>query len=225
MQVIAHRGAKGYVSENTIAAFAKALAMGAHGIELDVHLSADGEIIVFHDARTDRLTGFAGSVNEMPLSGLRQLKVDQLHGIPTLAEVLDHIDKKCLVNIELKVGAAEKPVTKLIEKYVAEKSWPYELFLVSSFDWAALREIRNSNPKIPLGVLTETDLDLALGFAKSINAETIHAHFHLLNAENVGKIKAENLLLYAWTVNMPKDISRVKALKVDGIITDYTDRV
>ncbi|RZJ66740.1 MAG: glycerophosphodiester phosphodiesterase [Flavobacterium sp.] len=225
MYVIAHRGAKGHVSENTIAAFQKALEMNAHGIELDVHLSSDGEIIVFHDGHTDRLTGVSGSVIDMTLAEIRQLKVDLHHQIPTLAEVFDLIDKKILINIELKVEAAAKPVTELIEKYVSEKNWNYDSFLVSSFDWTALREIRNWNAKIPLGVLTETDLDLAIGFAKSIKAETIHPYFHLLNPENVEKTKAENLLLYAWTVNMPEDISRIRSLGVDGLITDYPDRI
>lgn len=225
MQVIAHRGAKGYVPENTIASFEKALDIGAHGVELDVRLSSDGEIMVFHDDHTDRLTGVPGTVKNMTYDDLRKLKVDLHHQIPTLEEVLDFVNKKMLVNIELKVEAAARAVTDLIEQCVSEKGWDYAHFLVSSFNWAALQEIRNSNPKIPLGVLTETDLDLALGFAKSINAETIHPYFHLLDAENVEKIKAENVLLYAWTVNMPEDISRIKALKVDGIITDYPDRV
>lgn len=225
MQVIAHRGAKGYVPENTIASFEKALDMGAHGIELDVRLSSDGQIMVFHDDHTDRLTGVPGTVKNMTFADLRKLKVDLHHQIPTLEEVLDFLNNKILVNIELKVEAAARAVTDLIEKCVSEKGWDYAHFLVSSFDWTALQEIRNWNPRIPLGVLTETDLELALGFARSINAETIHAYFHLLDAENVEKIKAANLLLYAWTVNMPEDISRIKALKVNGIITDYTDRV
>lgn len=225
MHVIAHRGAKGYVSENTIPAFERALEMGVHGVELDVHLSSDGEIMVFHDAHTDRLTGVPGTVKDLSLAQLRRLKVDLHHTVPTLAEVLEAIDRKCLVNIELKAGAAAKPVADLLARYVAEKSWPYELFLVSSFDWPALQQLRNINAEIPLGVLTETDLDLAIGFAKSIRAETLHPYFHLLNEETVAKINAENLPIYAWTVNMPEDIARIKSLDVSGIITDYPDRV
>ncbi|NUY80689.1 glycerophosphodiester phosphodiesterase [Flavobacterium sp. MAH-1] len=223
MQIIAHRGAKGYVSENTIAAFRKALEMGADGIELDVHLSSDGQIMVFHDEHTDRLTGVSGTVKDMACDDLQKLKVDLHHEIPTLAKVLDFVDKRCLVNIELKVEAAARPVTQLIEKYVSE-GWNYDHFLVSSFDWTALQEIRNRNPKIPLGVLTETDLDLAIGFAKSINAETLHPYFHLLDEASVKKIKAENLRLYVWTVNEPEDISRIENFGIDGIITDFPDR-
>lgn len=223
MQIIAHRGAKGYVSENTIAAFQKALEMGADGIELDVHLSRDGQIVVFHDEHTDRLTGVTGTIKDLSFDEIRALRVDLHHKIPNLEEVLDFVDKRILVNIELKVEAAARPVTRLIEKYVSQ-GWKYDHFLVSSFDWTALREIRNWNPEIPLGVLTETDLDLAIGFAKSIHAETFHPYFHLLDEASAKKIKDENLRLYAWTVNEPEDISRIESFGIDGIITDFPDR-
>lgn len=225
MQVIAHRGAKGYVSENTIAAFQKALELGVDGIELDVFLSSDGEIIVFHDEHTERLTGIPGAISEMQLADIQKLKVDILHEIPTLADVLHFIDKRIMVNIELKVETTARPVTDLIERFVSVHGWNYDRFLVSSFDWTALKEIRSWNPKIPLGVLTETDLDLAIGFAKSIQAETFHPYFHLLDEDSVRKIKSENMRLYAWTVNVPEDILRIKALEVDGIITDFPDRI
>lgn len=223
MQVIAHRGAKGYVSENTIAAFQKALEMGADGIELDVFASADGHIIVFHDEHTDRLCGVTASIKDLPLDEIRKLKVDLHHQIPTLAEVFDFVDKRCLINVEIKAEAATQTVCELIETYVLD-GWDYEHFLVSSFDWPSLQFIRNNFPKIPLGVLTETDLDLAIGFAKSIRAETFHPYFHLLDETSVAKIKAENLKLYVWTVNEPEDIARIESLGIDGIITDFPDR-
>ena len=225
MQIIAHRGAKGYVPDNTLASFAKALEMGADGIELDVRMSLDGHLLVFHDEHTDRLTGTPGAVSDMLLVDLRKLYVDFNHPIPTLEEVLDLVDARCLVNIELKVPNAVGPVCDLIEKSVSERRYNYEHFLVSSFDWAALKEIRERNPEIPLGVLTETDLNLALGFARSIKAETFHPYFHLVDETSVRQIKAENMRLYVWTVNIPEDIARMKAFDVNGIITDFPDRI
>ncbi|MBD3583107.1 glycerophosphodiester phosphodiesterase [Flavobacterium selenitireducens] len=225
MQVIAHRGAKGHVPENTIAAFEKALELGVDGIELDVFLSSDGEIVVFHDEHTERLTGVSGRIAEMQLADIRKLRVDKVHGVPTLEEVLRFVDGRAMVNIELKVATAARPVTELVERFASDYRWDYDRFLISSFDWAALKEIRSWNPGIPLGVLTETDLDLAIGFARSIAAETFHPYFHLLDENSVKKIKNENMRLYAWTVNMPEDISRIKSLGVDGIITDFPDRI
>lgn len=224
MQVIAHRGAKGYASENTIAAFGKALELGADGIEIDVHVSADGHPIVFHDEHTQRLTGIAGAIKDLSLGRIGQLRVDRVHAIPTLEQTLDFIDARCLVNIELKMYEAAEPVMHCIEKYISGGKWDYGRFLVSSFDWTALQHIRSHNPQIQLGVLTETDLDLAIGFARSINAETLHPYFHLLDELQSAKIKEANMRIYAWTVNMPEDISRIKRLRVDGIITDYPDR-
>jgi len=225
MHVIAHRGAKGYVAENTIDAFQKALDLGAHGIELDVHLSSDGEIIVFHDEHTQKLTGVSGTIAAMSLADIRKLKVAHHHEIPTLDDVLQFVDKRMLVNIELKIEAAARPVTDLIEHYISRYKWTYEHFLVSSFNWPALKEIRDWNPAIPLGVLTETDLDLAIGFGKSIQAETLHPYFHLLDPDSVKKINNEKMRIYAWTVNMPEDVKRIKGLGIDGIITDFPDQI
>jgi glycerophosphoryl diester phosphodiesterase len=96
---------------------------------------------------------------------------------------------------------------------------------VSSFDWNALQQVRELDPNIPLGVLTYTDLDLAIGFAQHIQAETIHPHFHLLTAENIKSMQQQGFKVMTWTVNESEDIAKVKSLKPDGIITDYPDRI
>jgi glycerophosphoryl diester phosphodiesterase len=225
MLTIAHRGAKAYCPENTLAAFQKAITMNADGIELDVHLSSDGEIMVLHDETIDRLTGGSGFVKDMTLQQLKNFRISGTEEIPTLSEVLDLVNKKCLVNIELKVEAAFGPVTKLIEKYVGEKGWNYKQFLVSSFNWNALQEIRDQNPKIPLGVLAATDLELALSFSEFIKAETLHPHFHLLTIENVIKIQSKGIQVFSWTINEPEDIQKIKSYNVNGIITDFPDRI
>ncbi len=220
---IGHRGAKGYMPENTLIAFEKAILLGCEGIELDVHLSADGKIIVIHDHTTDRVTGQSGVVEELTLSELKKMKVDGAHQIPLLSEVFDIVDHCCFINIELKTGKAAEPVLRLIEKYVA-KGWRFSQFLISSFDWPALQHIRALHPEIPLGVLTETDLALAAAFAKTIHAETIHPHFHLLNKENI-KLLQKDFRVFVWTVNEPEDILNMKSLGVEAIITDFPDRI
>lgn len=225
MITIAHRGAKGYEPENTLSAFQKALDLRASGIEFDVHLSIDGEIIVFHDETIDRMTDGKGAVKDLSLSELKRFRIDGNHEIPTLSEVLDLVDRKCLVNIELKVEMAAEKVTTLIERYVLEHNWAYTDFLVSSFDWKALQEIRKWNPKIPLGVLTETNLELAIAFAEFIKSETIHPYFHLLTKENVAQMQAKGLKVFPWTINEPEDLQRIKSLNVNGIISDFPDRI
>lgn len=222
---IAHRGAKAYAPENTLIAFEKAIEMGADGIELDVHLSSDGEIIVIHDATLDRTTNGKGEVKNLSLSELKTFKIENEHEIPSLREVFDLANRKCLINIELKVFETAKPVVDLIDNYVKEKGWLYDDFLISSFDWIALQEVRNLQPKVPIGVLTETDLDLALGFAEFIKAVAIHPYFHLLNAENTKQIHQKGFKVLAWTINEKEDIHKVKSFNVNGIISDFPDRL
>lgn len=222
---IGHRGAKGHLAENTLASFQKALDLGAAGIEFDVHLSADGEVIVIHDETVDRTTDGKGRVGDLSLSQLKRLKVDGAYGIPTLSDTIDFIPPDILLNIEIKTKIAAKPVMHLIEKYVAENGRNYNQFLVSSFDWVALKEIRDANPQIPLGVLTETDLDLAVAFSRSITAETIHPYFHLLTEENTRQMQEDGFGVYPWTINEFEDLARIRSYKPNGIITDFPDRL
>ncbi|OAB25236.1 glycerophosphoryl diester phosphodiesterase [Flavobacterium fryxellicola] len=235
MLKIGHRGAKGHEPENTLVSFQKALDMQVDGIELDVHLSADGEIMVIHDESIDRTTNGKGFVNALSLRQLKAFRVNQTQNqrlsaalpqqIPTLKEVFDLVNQDCFINIELKSYEATDKVVTLIEKYVTKKGWKYDRFLVSSFDWNALQQVAFLNVKIPIGVLTETDLDLALAFAKFIQAKSIHPYFHLLTKENTAQIQAKGLQVFPWTINELEDIQKIKTFNVNGIITDFPNRI
>ena len=222
---IGHRGAKGYEPENTLLSFQKAIDIGVDGIELDVHLSSDGAIMVIHDETLDRTTNGKGFVNELSLQELKTFQIEKENTIPTLIEVFDLVNKRCFINIELKGKVTSKPVINLIEHYVEEKNWNYGHFIISSFNWSALQEVRKWNAKIPIGVLTHTDLDLAIAFAKFIKAETIHSYFHLLTKENTKKMQNEGFKVFAWTVNETEDIQKIKSFHVNGIISDFPDRI
>lgn len=225
MLKIAHRGAKGYEPENTLKAFQKALDFNADGIELDVHLSADGHIIVIHDETIDKMTNGKGFVNTLSLPELKSFLVADQYEIPTLKEVFDLVNKKCFINIELKNADTLTKVISLIDEYVSEKKWSYDHFIVSSFDWNALKEVHDFDSKISIGVLTETNLDLALAFAETINAKAIHPYYHLLNPENTKEIQQKGFLVLPWTVNIEEDIQKIKSYQVDGIITDFPDKI
>lgn len=225
MLKIAHRGAKAYEPENTLQAFQKALDLNSDGIELDVHLSSDEQIIVIHDETIDRTTNGKGLVNTFSLSELKSFLIDRKYQIPTLKEVFDLVDKKCLINIELKGLGTPIKVVQLIEEYISDKNWNYNHFIVSSFDWNMLEETSNLNPNIPIGVLTEENLDTALAFAEKIKAKAIHPDFQLLNTENVSEIQEKGFLVLPWTVNHEEDIQKVKSYKVNGIISDNPDKI
>ncbi|MEN2414178.1 glycerophosphodiester phosphodiesterase [Flavobacterium mesophilum] len=225
MLKIAHRGAKAYEPENTLQAFQKALDLHSDGIELDVHLSSDGHIIVIHDETIDRTTNGKGLINTFSLSEIKSFLIDEKYQIPTLNEVFDLVDKKCLINIELKgLGTAPK-VVRLIEEYISEKKWNYNNFIISSFDWNMLQETSSLNPNIPIGVLTEENIEDALAFAESIKAKAIHPDFQLLNKENVQQIQEKGFLVFPWTVNSDEDIQKVKSYKANGIISDNPDKI
>ena len=219
MHKIGHRGAKGYVAENTLASFQKAIELGVDGIELDVHLSLDSKVIVIHDETIDRTTSGKGSLKEYSAKELKQFN------IPTLESVFELVNQKCFINIELKTYETADKVANFINRYVSEKGWKYDDFIVSSFDWNALQQVHFLNNKIRIGVLTNTDLELAFAFAKFICAYSIHPYYHLLTVENVSQMQSKNFKIYPWTVNEPEDIIFVKSLNVDGIITDFPDRV
>nr|WP_314898344.1 glycerophosphodiester phosphodiesterase family protein [uncultured Flavobacterium sp.] len=222
---IAHRGAKGFEPENTLISFQKALDMQVDGIELDVHLSSDGELMVIHDETIDRTTNGKGFVNALSLRELKAFRINGKHNIPTLKEVFDLVNQDCFINIELKNYDTAEKVVSLIEKYVTKKGWKYDRFLISSFDWNALQQIAFLNDKIPIGILTETYLELAMAFAKFIQAKSIHPHFYLLTKENTAQMQEKGLQVFPWTINEIEDIQKIKAFNVNGIITDFPNRI
>jgi glycerophosphoryl diester phosphodiesterase len=212
---IGHRGAKGHAAENTLASFEKAMELGVDMIELDVFLSKDNIPVVIHDKTIDRTTISNGFVSDFLAIELQKL------GIPTLEDVFQLVNHQCDINVEIKEFEAVKSVLDLIHSNIFSK----DKILISSFDWNALQEVRFHDSEIRLGVLTQTDVDLALAFAKFIKAYSIHPFHHLLTKENVIQIQYNNFKVYPWTVNEPEDIIFVKLLNVDGIITDFPDRV
>ncbi|WP_333599197.1 glycerophosphodiester phosphodiesterase [Flavobacterium sp.] len=215
MLKIGHRGAKGHAPENTLASFQKAIALGVDMIELDVYQSKDNVPMVIHDKTIDRTTLGSGLVADFTATELQQF------GIPTLEEVFKLVTTQCDINIEIKRFEATKSVLDLVDSSDFNK----DKLLISSFDWNALQEVRFHDNAIRIGVLTETDLDLAMAFAKFIKAYSIHPYYHLLTAANTQQMQAKNFKVFPWTVNQAEDIIFVRSLQVDGIITDFPDRL
>jgi len=222
---IGHRGAKGYEPENTLISFEKAIDFNVDGIELDVHLSLDGKLIVIHDETIDRTTNRKGFVDQLSLHELKSFRIENKYEIPTLTEVLDLVNERCFINIELKGIGTAKPVVDLITHYISKKNWDYTDFLVSSFDWKMLEEVELLNPKIRIGVLTEESIEEAFAFAKKIKAFSIHPEYSLLSKENVALVQEKGFEVYPWTVNSTADIQKIKSFNVNGIISDFPDRI
>lgn len=225
VQKIGHRGAKGHIAENTLESFQKALDLGVDGIELDVHVCASGELVVFHDFTVDRMTNGSGEIHKLTLTELKKLKIADAFEIPTLEEVFDLINRKCWINVELKGHETAAPTCKLIEKYISEKGWTYEDFIVSSFQKEELDRTRAHNTEIRLATLSQASVEQALEWADELSAYAIHPHFSLLTDDNIHEAKKKGYKINVWTVNHHEDIQRLEAHIIDGIISDFPDRL
>lgn len=222
---IGHRGAKAYVAENTIESIKKALEMNVDGIEIDVHTCASGELVVFHDFTLDRMTNGQGEVSKHTLSELKQLKVKDQFSIPTLEDVLKTIDRKCMLNIELKGKDTAVGTCNVIDKYMNDYRWTIEDFIISSFQYHELEKVNTIHSNLRLGVLTKASVADALEFANTINAYAIHPNFALLTKQNVKHAQKENYKVMTWTVNDHETIQRMTTYGVDAIISDNPDRL
>jgi len=225
MLKIGHRGAMGYAPENTLASFDKALELGVDGIELDVHLCKSGELVVIHDARVNRTTNGKGLVIDKTLEEIKILDAGNGQHIPTLSEVLDFVDRRAVIDIELKAEGIGKSVAEILRRYIQEYGWKNDLFMISSFDYHELKRCHDSIPEVPFGpIIAAKPLDYAL-FAQSMKADTIMPFYEFLNGEFVQDAHQRGLKVMTWTVNRPEDIKKMLNIGVDGIISNYPDRL
>ncbi|MBM1104747.1 glycerophosphodiester phosphodiesterase [Aurantibacter crassamenti] len=222
--VIGHRGAMGHVTENTVASMQKAMDLGVDMIEIDIFKIKSGELIVFHDDKVNRLTNGKGAVESFTLDELKQLKLDGNYSIPTLQEVLDVIDNKVQLNIELKGEGTTDLLNQMLSENIKDKNWELKNIIISSFKWDELRAIRTLNSNIRIAVLVGDEIAEATAVAKELNAEAINPHFKALNQENVNEVHKAGFKLYPFTINEPEDIATMKQFGVDGIITNFPER-
>ncbi|RKN83274.1 glycerophosphodiester phosphodiesterase [Ulvibacterium marinum] len=223
--VIGHRGAMGHETENTLASIQKALNLGVDMIEIDVFKITSGETVVFHDETVNRLTNGGGNIEEYEIEELRKLIVQGNHKIPLLQDVLELINNKVRLNIELKGADTADSVNAIVNHYVEQKEWVLDNFIISSFRWGELKRTRELNTIIPIAILTSDNPLDGLPIAKELNAEAINPNYRKLNLEIAKEIQNAGFKVYPWTVNEPEDIARMKQIGVDGIITNYPERV
>ncbi|MDD3919838.1 MAG: glycerophosphodiester phosphodiesterase [Eubacteriales bacterium] len=231
--VWAHRGASGYAPENTLEAFSLAADMGANGIELDVHESCDGNLIVMHDERVDRTTNGHGRIVDKNLDELKRLSasngMEQFAGarIPTLPEVYELIKPTDMtVNVEIKCdvviywGIWEKLVK--LERDMGMQG----RILYSSFNHYALVELRKIDPEAKIGLLYANALVDPWLYAKQLNANAIHPHY-LAALSCPGLIegcKKNGVAVHPWTVNDPQAMASCVHAGLEAIITNYPDK-
>ena len=231
MLIIGHRGARGYIAENTLESIQKALDLNVDGEEIDVYQCAAGEIVVFHDSNLNRLTGNKGFIEKTNFDELNTILVKGNYKIPTLGQVLELIAGSVLLNIELKGKNTAILTAAILKKYLQNSQSDIKNYIVSSDNWNELTLFKNQNTGIPIGVLSHTSLLLQkelndiIEKGKELNAVAIHPKFSLLSKRAIDRMHSSGFLVYSWTINRPKDVKRAIQLGVDGIITDFPDRI
>jgi glycerophosphoryl diester phosphodiesterase len=223
--IIGHRGAKGHIAENTLPSIAKAIELGVDGIEIDIFKCASGELVVFHDKTLEKLTNTSGYVEELDLDSIKRIDLLNGYTIPTLNEVLDLINGQVFLNIELKGSSTAKKTSELLRTYFKSKTWSPEKIIISSFDWDELKIFRQNNDEVPIAILTEDDPLDAIPIGLHLKAIALNPDFKTLNQKNVEKIHKAGFKIFPWTVNKIEDLIAIKNLGVDGIITDFPERI
>jgi len=222
---IGHRGAMGYEPENTLVSFQRAIEFGVDMIELDIHLCHSGELVVIHDETVDRTTNGSGRVEDKSLAELQSLDAGFGQKVSTLIEVLNFINKRVKVNVELKGEGTVEPLCEVIQKYISKHSWSYGDFYVSAFDHYKLRKMHLLDKKIKTGaLLVGRPIGLA-EFATQVNAFSVNLCYQYVDEEFIADAHRRGLKVFVWTVNEPDDIKKIIELGVDGICSNYPDRL
>ncbi len=211
--VISHAACKGHAPENTLAGIRLALGFGIDAIEVDVHATADGVPVLLHDNTLDRTTDRAGDVHTMPLAEVREADAGG-EPVPTLEESLELTAGRAQLLIEIKQPGIEERVVDAVHKASARDSVAFCSFLPSTAE--RLRELEPGIPTFALEQWSTARLD---------SAKPNFVHFSLVTRELADEIRTHSGKLYVWTVDDEPEMRRLIGLGVDGICTNYPDRL
>jgi glycerophosphoryl diester phosphodiesterase len=221
--------------ENTLSAFARAIELGADGVELDVQLSADGVLVVCHNFEVDQTSDGHGRIADLSLAELKQLDFGCWFGprfvgerIPTLDEVFDSLSPLALVNIELKSMALRDHGLESAVATLVRRRAVYDRVIVSSFNPVALRRLRRLDPHIEIGLLYAPNLPIVLARAwlrPWVRPHALHPEQTLVDTHYMAWARRRGYAVNVWTVNEAAAMRRLIDLSVTSIITDYPDRL
>lgn len=233
--MVAHRGASAVEAENTLPAFEAAVRAGTDAVELDVRLSADGVVVVMHDALVDRTTDGSGLVRDLTLAQLRALRITTADGsaakVPTLEETLRALSGRVAVDLELKQLPGEpdfepdgSPLVDATLAVLAEVGFEGAV-LLSSFDPAAIAHVRSLAPQLPTGLLVgpEVDVHVAMTFARDQGHPWILPFVAAVEAAGAGYLEeahASGMRVGTWIVDDPARALGLLRAGVDAVATN-----
>lgn len=231
MKVFAHRGFSGKYPENTMLAFEKAIQAGADGIELDIHESRDGQLVIIHDENLFRTTGVKALVSDLDLQELTTIRAARTQAdafdttIPSFREYCDFAAQHHFItNIEIKTNATWYPEIEAKALAMIYDFGLQDRVIISSFNWLSITRVRQLDPAIPCALLycfsVPTNLPLQ---AHSCGVQYLHPDFKLLNENTVLQCKGAPIGLNVWTVNTPEQMQQLIKWDVSGVITNYPD--
>lgn len=242
IQIIAHRGGAKLAPENTLAAFRQAIDLGVDMIEIDVHLSKDGHIMVIHDFTLDRTTTGKGRIVDLTLDEIKKYDAgikfsDTFRGekVPTLEETMDLLKGKTALLIEIKKNkdeqypGIEEKIVETIHKYHAT-DW----VVVQSFNRYSILQTKKTDPAITTFYLTGGNFDaLYSGISEKLKTgekivkafDGVAPNYSRLSGEKVKTLQKAGFKVYTWTVDKPADMKKIAGWQIDGIITNAPDKL
>jgi glycerophosphoryl diester phosphodiesterase len=234
-KIMAHRGASAYAPENSLEAFALAIEMGAHGIELDIYETSDGRLVIHHDNNIKRMSGVDAKISETDFATLRTYNFVGDKGgkygfvkIPEFREVLELFKPTDMtINVEMKEGSANyiREIAALVKAYGME-----EQVIYSSFDHFKLQRIKEINPRAYTGALYAFNMACPWDYAKSAGFAALHPSYDQIykfknefGVDYIAEAHARGLEVNPWTANKPGIIADLVSWGADNIITDVPD--
>lgn len=228
--VVGHRGAMGHAPENTFASFRKGVELGCPMLELDVHLSADRQLIVIHDDTVDRTTDGTGPVGNLTAAEIRRLDAGSWFGpafagerVPLLDEVLTWARGRAGLVIELKLGPVWYPGIEEVLVETLKRQDAVSEVLVISFDHHAAYRVKQLDPAVTTAIMYGGRMLDPVGLARAAGADAVRPGHATLRAEDVAACHAAGLAVIPWTVNNEAGMRRVIGLGVDGMSSNYPE--
>lgn len=230
--VFAHRGSKGTHPENTLAAFKEAIRLGVDGIELDVHLTKDHELVVIHDETVDRTTNGSGKVTDFSLEELQKLDAGSWFSeefkderIPTLSEVLELLKgTEIILNVEIKNDVIPyKGIEEKVLRVIGDYNYN-DKTIISSFNHYCIKHVKELSPKIETAILFMELLYEPWNYARTVGASGLHVYVPVAFAEVSKESQEQGFPVRVFTVNDEEQMKQLFEQKIDTIMTDYPEK-
>lgn len=226
MKRFAHRGVMALQPENTMSAFRLALDTGADGIETDVHLTKDGELVLIHDETLERTTDGNGLVSSYPIDELRRfnagVRYSQQEVIPTLQELLELVRGESIrLNLEVKTDVLRYVgiESRLLDTIESSGIDPSRV-LFSSFNHETIHRLKKMRPDIEAAILLAQPLYDTVGYLESVGADSVHPHIDRITDEEIRWLQRHEVPVRPYTIKTDAQLERCRALQVDAIFVN-----